>query len=88
MAARLLPDLALSREAFEDPATLLVRLGQARPALRARLIPFRAVGGTGLLLAVTLDEILENGKPACSCLVAFSPTELSDSGSYEALCQG
>ena len=88
VAARLLPDLSLTKAQFEDPAALLVRISSARPELRLRLIPFRAVGvDGGLLLALTLDRITEDGKPVPTRLIAFSPNELSDGGSYEALCQ-
>ncbi len=89
VAARLLPELGLTRAQFEDPAALLVRLGTEKPALRVRLIPFRAVGTAGgLLAALSMDQITENGRPSAARLVAFSPTELSDGGSYEALVQG
>ena len=88
IAARLLPDLELTREAFEDAAGLLVRLGSECPALRVRLIPFRAVGTDGgLLPALTMDRITEDGRQVSTRLVAFSSTELSDGGGYEALCQ-
>lgn len=88
-AARLLPELGLTRSQFEDPAALLLRLAAARPTLRARLIPFRAVGvERGLLLALTLDAVSEGGKPFPARLAAFSPTEISDGGSYEAIVQG
>ena len=89
VAARLLPELGLTKSQFEDPGALLVRLGTVKPTLRLRLIPFRAVGTEGgLLPALTLDRITEDGKPVATRLVAFSPTELSDGGGYEALCQG
>ena len=88
VAARLLPELGLSREAFEDPAALLVWLGMEKPSLRARLIPYRAVGTDGMLPAMTMDRITEDGRPVQTRLVAFSSTELSDGGGYEALCQG
>ena len=89
LAARLLPELGLTRAQFEDPGSLLVRLGVARPGLRARLIPFRSVGTAGgLLAALPMDRITEDGKPSPARLVAFSPTELSDGGPYEALVQG
>lgn len=86
LAARLLPELGLTREQFQDPAALAERLARECPGLRPRLIPFRAVGvDTGLLLALVLDRVRIDGKPASGCLVAFSPTELSDGGLYEAL---
>lgn len=89
VAARLLPELGLDRDAFEDPAGLLIRLGAARPGLRVRLIPFRAVGTEGgLLAALCMDRITEDGVPVRTRLVAFSPTDVSDGGGYEALCQG
>ena len=89
VAARLLPELGLTKTQFGDPAALLVRINNARPELRTRLIPYRAVGtANGLLLALTMDKITEDDKPVPARIVAFSPTELSDSGSYEALCQG
>ncbi len=89
VAARLLPELGLDRDAFQDPAGLLVRLGAARPGLRVRLIPFRAVGTEGgLLAALCMDRITEDGVPVRTHLVAFSPTDVSDGGGYEALCQG
>lgn len=89
VAARLLPELGLTRETFEDPAGLLVRLGTALPELRVRLVPFRAVGTEGgLLPALTMDRVTEDGVPVRTRLVAFSPTDVSDGGGYEALCQG
>ena len=89
VAARLLPELGLTREDFEDPAALLARLGAERPGLRARLVPFRAVGTEGgLLPTLTMDRVTQDGVPARTRLVAFSPTDVSDGGDYEALCQG
>ena len=88
-AVRLLPELKLTKAQFEDPAALMLRLGTARPGLRARLIPFRAVGvEEGLLLAVVLDRVTEDGKVSPARLVAFTPSELSDGGAYEALVHG
>ena len=89
VAARLLPELGLTRAQFEDPGGLLTRLGEARPALRLRLIPYRAVGTAGgMLLAVGMDQVRQEGKAVSARLVAFSPTELSAGGSYEALLPG
>jgi hypothetical protein len=57
------------------------------PDLKTTLIPYRAVGTEGgLLLAVRMDRITENGAPSAFHLVAFSATEVSDGGGYEALC--
>ena len=89
IAARLLPELGLTKAQFEDPGGLLTRLSAARPDLRFRLIPFRTVGvDGGLLLALSLDRVTEDGKAVPTRLVAFSPTELSDGGAYEAIVQG
>ena len=86
LAARLLPELGLRGEDFARPTELLVRLG---PALGPCLVPYRAVGTAGgMLLALRMDRITLAGRPAGTRLVAFSPTELSDGGVYEALCQG
>ncbi|MBR6377107.1 MAG: sigma-E processing peptidase SpoIIGA, partial [Oscillospiraceae bacterium] len=77
LAARLLPELGLSRQQFQDPAALAQRLARERPELQLRLIPFRAVGvESGLLLALALDRVCVEGTPAPTRLVAFSPTEL------------
>lgn len=89
VAARLLPELGLRQQDFADPAELLRRLRLLRPELRTRLIPYRAVGTEGgLLPAIRMDRVLEDGKPSAAQLVAFCPTELSAGGSCEALCQG
>ena len=89
LADRLLPELGLTRAQFRAPGALALRLGTERPELRTRLIPYRSVGTEGgLLLALRLDQITRDGKPSPLRLVAFSPTELSDGGSYEALVRG
>ena len=75
-AARLLPELGLTKAQFEDPAGLLLHLAEARPELRTRLA------------ALVLDRVTEDGKPVPTRLAAFSPTELSDGGGYEAIVQG
>ena len=81
LAARLLPDPGLCGEAFAEPAALMERLSRTAPELRTRLIPYRAVGTEGgILLAVRLDRVLDNGRPAPIRLLAVSPTELSDGG--------
>lgn len=55
--------------------------------LKCRLIPYRALGGSGVLLAVKCDRVTINGKEA-GPLVAFSPEPLSPSGEYQALTGG
>lgn len=59
---------------------------QLAPPGRFRLLPYRAVGvAQGLLLAVRADRVVVDGKESKSCLVALSPTPVSDGGGYQAL---
>ena len=88
VAARLLPELELRREQFADPPALMEELRRRAPELRLFLVPFQTVGNAGgLLLALRMDRVRNNGRPAAARLVAFSPTEVSDGGAWEALCQ-
>lgn len=53
-----------------------------------RLLPFRAVGKQrGLLLALRLDSVHIDGRPAAT-LVAFAPEGLDNDGIYQALAGG
>ena len=89
LAACILPEPVPDREAFEAPCVLMERLRLDAPRLRTCLIPYRAVGTEGgLLLAVCADRVRIDGGPAPTRLIAFSPTELSDGGAYEAVCPG
>lgn len=54
---------------------------------RLRLIPYRAIGGSGMLLALRCDRVTVGGKRVGS-LVAFSPEKLSATGTYQALTGG
>lgn len=88
ITARLLPEAALCAEDFRDAPGLMARLSRAQPQVRFRLIPYRAVGTSqGMLLAVRCEASKEGQKPR-PVLVAFSPTELSSGGEYEALMGG
>lgn len=72
-----------------DPAALLALLSQACPALRMRLIPYRAVGVTcALLLAVRCDALTLGAGKQTGALIALSPTAVSDGGGYRALTGG
>ena len=75
---RLLPEAALIR----DPAELLVQV----PELRFRLVRYEAVGSRGLLPAVKCQ--VRQGKRKNGVLVAFTKTELSAHGRFEALTGG
>ena len=86
VADRLLPELGLTPEALGAPAALMAALGERAPELQTRLIPYRAVGTAGgLLLAIRLDQITENGRPLRTRLMALSPTAISTGGAWEAL---
>ena len=83
---RLLPGLTQT-ETLDDPAGLLPALSWQYPKLRFCLVPYRAVGvETGLLLAVRCR--LQEGKHSRPALAAFSPTEVSVGGEFEALWGG
>ncbi len=87
-AARLLPDAALTAAELTAPDVLMTRLAGQYPALRFRLIPYRAVGTrTGLLLAVRCEAAEKNGRVR-RVLAAFSPTPVSDGGTFDALTGG
>ena len=87
-AARLLPESNLREQDFLHPAELMRRLMREYPDLRARLVPYRAVGvSQGLLLAVRCERKGKNGK-ITPALAAFSPTPVSGDGAYEALTGG
>ena len=87
-AARLLPESNLREQDFLHPAELMRRLMLEHPGLRARLVPYRAVGvSQGLLLAVRCERKGGGGKFA-PALAAFSPTPVSGDGAYEALTGG
>lgn len=86
--ARLLPTQTLSAADFLRPAELMQRLSAAYPQMRFRLLAYRAVGTqAGLLLAVRCEREDQNGRKT-QVLTAFSPTEISDGGNYEALTGG
>lgn len=52
-----------------------------------RLIPYRSIGGEGLLLALRLQKI-RVGRQAGSGIVAFAPEVLSKEGKFQALTGG
>ena len=71
---------------LRDPGKALEQCTQVL-GLKCRLVPYRAVGGTGVLLAVKCDQVTVGGKRA-GTLVAFSPEPLSETGEYQALTGG
>lgn len=84
---RLLPEAGLEAEQFQDPVSLMERLSVRYPQLRFRLVPYRAVGvASGLLLAVRCQGRVKGREE--ELLAAFSPTEVSAGGRFEALLGG
>ncbi len=83
---RLLPDGAWLWEEKKDPAALLTALAEQFPELRFRLVRYEAVGVSGLLPAVRCQ--VRQGKRKDAMLVAFTETELSAHGRFEALTGG
>ncbi|MEA4964926.1 MAG: sigma-E processing peptidase SpoIIGA [Oscillospiraceae bacterium] len=81
--------LDLRQEALRDPAAALQALTAGRPELQARLIPFSAVGTEkGLLLGVRCQELLVGSRRCPGCILAFTPGDVSEDGSYHGLTGG
>lgn len=71
---------------LQDPARGLARLGRGVWKGRFRLLPYRCIGvECGLLLGVRVDRVRLDGNDQGACLVALSPTPVSDGGGYRAL---
>lgn len=74
----------LTDQQLQDPVAAV----QSRRLSGARLIPYRTVSrGSGMLLALNLDEVRVDGQPA-GRLVAFAPEVLCRESSYQALVGG
>ena len=84
----LLPEADVTPQALADPAALLLRLKTRDPALPARLLSYRSVGTQAGLLLCLRCEAQEGTGEQKRCLAAFSPTPVSDGGSYHALIGG
>lgn len=83
-ARQLLPEL--DPESLKNPAAAMERI--QRPGLRLQLIPYQAVGQAGgLLLGLRCDRVTA-GRERLGELVALSPTELTENGTYDALTGG
>lgn len=80
--------LGLDRAALRRPEESLAVLARSEPALRPRLIPYRAVGGDGLLLGVRCETVRLGGTLRQGAILAFSPDDVSDDGSYHGLTGG
>lgn len=92
LARKLLPPeaaAALTPDALRDPAALIAQLSARCPALRFRLVPYRAVGVERAMLAALRVDALTLGRVRQpGALVALSPTPVSDGGAYRALTGG
>ena len=84
----LLPEAGVTPQALADPAALLLRLKTRDPALPARLLSYRSVGTQAGLLLCLRCEAQDGPGEMKRCLAAFSPTPVSDGGSYHALIGG
>ena len=74
--------------ALRHPAELVSWLGQIRPELTPRLIPYQTVGVEyGMLPAIRPEEVEISGKKE-TVLLAFSPAAVSDGSGYKALLGG
>lgn len=71
----------LTSDQLRDPTSSIVFLPGSR------LIPYKAVGGGGMLLAIRFPKV-RIGTWQGSYLVAFAPQCLSDEGTYQALTGG
>ncbi|MFI3251160.1 MAG: sigma-E processing peptidase SpoIIGA [Eubacteriales bacterium] len=72
-------------EELREPTLALERLSQGEMTGRLRLLPYRAVGVQGLLLALRVDTLQIGDYTTHRPLVALSPTAVSDGGNYQGL---
>ena len=70
----------------DDAISAMQTLREKAPALKTRLIPYRAVGTSrALLLAVRCDSLRVGRREQRDIYVAVSPTRVSEHGQYEGL---
>ena len=84
-AAPLLPARAARPD---DPVAAFTALTQLAPQLHWRLLPYRAVGVKGVLLAFQAKQVTLAGRVIPRMTVALSPTPVSDGGGYSGLLGG
>ena len=75
--------LGLKKHQLADPVTTV----RESPVPGLRLLPYRSVGGGGLMLAVRVMGARE-GEAEKGILVAFAPSGLEKTGNYHALTGG
>ena len=84
-AAPLLPARATRPD---DPVAAFTALTQLAPQLHWRLLPYRAVGVKGVLLAFQAKQVTLAGRVIPRMTVALAPTPVSDGGGYSGLLGG
>lgn len=85
--AQVLP-AQLQQDWLSDPTAHFSQLVQASPELRWRMIPYRALGGRGVLLAFASQQVEQDGKAVRGMTVALAPEPISDGGGYAGLLGG
>ena len=78
----------LDRQLLATPTEAFAVLSAQMPALGWRLLPYRVVGGSGLLLGFRAQTVQVDGKSVPHMTVALSPTPVSDGGGYMGLLGG
>ena len=84
--ARMLPEVQTAD--LTQPAEAFAAMTARLPLLSWRLLPYRVVGGNGLLLAFRAQTVQVDGKQVAGMTVAISPTPVSDGGGYMGLLGG
>lgn len=78
-------ELTPTKQDVRQPAAGLARLSQGEMTGRLRLLPYQAVGVSGLLLTLQADLLKIGEVTHKRPLVALSPTAVSDGGGYHGL---
>ena len=77
---------AVAELCSRDAAKVLEELAQTGTGVKFRLVPYSAVGVSGgMLLAFRPDEILVDGVRRTDLIIALSPNNITDNGTYSAL---
>ncbi len=71
----------LSADQLRAPLETLVHSGISG----LRIIPYHAIGGSGMLLAMRFSEVKLDGR-ACTAVIAFAAQEIGRGEGYRALC--
>ncbi|MDR0858690.1 MAG: sigma-E processing peptidase SpoIIGA [Oscillospiraceae bacterium] len=63
-----------------NPGDAVLELSRTNPGLRTALLPYKSLGGGGLLLAFCADSVTADGQALETNLVAISPIEINTYG--------